>query len=428
MTNIKKSKHFLFIVFLIVLTFIKVNFASAMEIDWTNLGLPANPDLPTYVSFIFSWAIGIAGILALISFAIGAIGLINPNVESHNDAKDRMKGAVLGLVLTVASYIILNTINPVLVTPTLTPLAGLSEVFLYNGSTGEQKPCPGAESNTSTLAGFNQIKYICADSAAATSPKLLVWIFPNAGLEEGNGNLNGVTTREVSCSSSGGTSGTGSSFKIAFETPGVYFCLGSGCSTYRSAANTSSQNNISAPFNGNIRGVKIVNSPTNNYGVIFHKVTGLANGGQCSAPIITGGLSTPTLTNASSADIFVLNGKLGASGDGVAFYSEPYGWDTGANAGFLNIPDSDIIPLPFPASTIDFGYTNVDRPDGYQTECATFQDCPGSIKIKGSYLVGLYSSASYCQTFTQDVPNLNAQPIIASGGGNLGNVYIIPTK
>jgi hypothetical protein len=66
--------------------------------------------------------------------------------------------------------------------------------------------------------------------------------------------------------------------------------------------------------------------------------------------------------------------------------------------------------------------------------CETFQDCPGSIKIKGSYLVALYSDnenssrPSYCQTFNSDVENLNTEPVIASYEAKLGNVYIIPTK
>ena len=80
---------------------------------------------------------------------------------------------------------------------------------------------------------------------------------------------------------------------------------------------------------------------------------------------------------------------------------------------------------------MNFLWTNVDQPPAYQTMCKTFQSCPGSIDIKGSYLVGLYStpSSNYCQTFTENVANLNTEPIL--GAGNLSTsfdkIYIIPT-
>ena len=62
----------------------------------------------------------------------------------------------------------------------------------------------------------------------------------------------------------------------------------------------------------------------------------------------------------------------------------------------------------------------------------------GSIRVKGSYIVALYSQDSgesgYCQTFTQNVENLRTEPILASGtadsgtSGGLNSVYIIPVK
>jgi hypothetical protein len=107
-----------------------------------------------------------------------------------------------------------------------------------------------------------------------------------------------------------------------------------------------------------------------------------------------------------------------------------------------------------------FDYTKVNRPDTYkhkcsstkptdaagnnegvdcsQNACETFKDCPGSIKINGSYVVALYSrgtenngGALHCQTFTQDVENLDAEQIGAEAsesGGKLDYVDIIPIK
>jgi len=80
--------------------------------------------LPAYVSFIFSWLIGLAGTIAVISFAIGAVGFMisGDNPELASSSKDRMKGAILGAVLTLASYLIIITINPALKNLNLTPL------------------------------------------------------------------------------------------------------------------------------------------------------------------------------------------------------------------------------------------------------------------------------------------------------------------
>ena len=65
----------------------------------------------------------------------------------------------------------------------------------------------------------------------------------------------------------------------------------------------------------------------------------------------------------------------------------------------------------------------------YKNIYKTFQNRPGSIDIKGDYLVALFSDNNsggpYCQTFNQDVPNLNMQTFIAAGH-SIGDVYIIP--
>jgi len=385
----RTNKHLLFSIFIFLFLFLSASFVLALEVPLPGLG--DDPTLPEYIIYFFKFGISVAGILALISFTIGAIGLINPNIEAHNDAKDRMKGAVLGLVLTLASFIIINTINPALTTPTFTPLP---EVTIPT-----PPPQPGV---------YYYLNSDCSDENNSSGDN------PSGGNNSGGDNPSAVIA----------------------------------------SPHTSSQDEIESPFKGNIKGVKIINDAENKlyYGVIFHKITGLENGGACSLPITDEGCQ-PVNIRASAADIFTLNENPGASGDGVTFYSEPYGWNTGARAGFFSVPD-DVIILPyFPGNSyrMCFDYTNIDRPDSYKymctnsncgyenrnincsnTACETFQDCPGSIKIRGDYLVGLYSKdlllQDYCQTFTQDVPNLNAQPMIASGAVILDKVYIIPTK
>lgn len=427
----KKNKYFWLLSSFILLFSLGANLVSAIEVPLPGLG--NNPTLSSYIIYFFTWGISIAGFLALVSFAIGAVGLIisGDNPELASSSKDRMKGAVLGLVLTLASFIIIKTINPTLTAPTVTALPAVPGVFLTNGS--QQKPCPEESADTSTLpTGFNTIQYTCS----GTGPVLLVWMYPNKNFSGNNGGYGGVNVQRVNCNSQIGVGG--GSFQMEFETPGIYYYLGSGCSGYGSDAITGSQDNIEDPFNGNLNSIRIVDDPTNNlyYGALFHKESGLTNGGDCALPIVNqaGCLNLAHPDYTSAVDIFKYNDNPGASGDGVTFFSNPYGWNTGANAGFLNIPDNGIYsPFSWDTSKMIYNYTNVNQPNEYQLSCRTFQDCPGSIKIKGTYLLALYSGASantpsYCQTFTQDVPNLKAQPFLASGDKNIYWVYIIPTK
>ncbi len=166
-----KYKHFLFncskitrsgatvcfLAFFVILLFRVSGFAHALEVTYPNLtgfGLPplnANSSIVDYVKYFFGAGVYVAGILALISFAIGAIGLINPSPESHNESKERMKGAVLGLVLTVAAFIIMRTINPTLVSPTLT---GLTPVTL---PTATKSPGIYYDSDSGCGAGGSEV-------------------------------------------------------------------------------------------------------------------------------------------------------------------------------------------------------------------------------------------------------------------------------
>lgn len=467
----------LFLLFLILFVFSFANFTNALEVPLPFM--PDNPTLPQYVIYVFRFLVLTAGAISLVSFVVGSVSLIfSADDPSRADSgRDRMKGAILGLILTVSSYIILNTINPVLTRPTLTALPPGAGVFYSDG--GNQRWSVASEVSDvriSAPAGATNLFYDCDGKGGGTGPALLVWQFKKPGLEGGN-DLTKANVVQVPCGNPLSLNGTGS-FRYDFEKPGVYYYLGKGCSGYASNSIVGSQDKISEPFNGNIESVRIVNDPDSQiyYGVIFHYEQGLSNGGECDFPIIGEGDSKCFDADVfnyqiaemaqASADIFVVNKNAG-SGNGVVFYSKPTGWDTNnqghRQAGFLQVSDSDITKglnnKVFWQDTkkICFNYTNIDAPDPYQYKCSggtcgknnknkkcsnnaceSFQDCPGSIEIKGQYLVGIYSEvydnplsnspAVYCQTFTKTVPNLNVQEIVGVGDDNVGTVLIIPTK
>jgi amino acid transporter len=74
-------------------------------------------NFPNYVRGMIKLLIGVAGVLAVIVIIIGGIQYITAgDSESRKgDAKERIWKAIIGLILALASWLILYTINPDLV-------------------------------------------------------------------------------------------------------------------------------------------------------------------------------------------------------------------------------------------------------------------------------------------------------------------------
>ncbi len=71
--------------------------------------------LPQYLSYIYFIGLGAVGIAALGMLVYGGfLYMLSDTVTSKDKAKDYITGALSGLVLGLAAYLILNTINPVL--------------------------------------------------------------------------------------------------------------------------------------------------------------------------------------------------------------------------------------------------------------------------------------------------------------------------
>lgn len=476
----KKNKLLLLVGLIIFISFFATTgTALAWEVRYPSLSQFNVPDindpnvsLPQFVSYFFTLGVALAGALALISFTLGAIQLIASidNAEAQSNAKDRMKGAVLGLILTLSSFLIIRTINPTLITPVLPPLPPSEGLFLISGS--KSQPAQSQYGNYAGIQG-SQIKYVCAGQG----PAYLIRFYPKENQIGNDNHYGGVTVKRLECG--GQVSLQGKSLDMIKEIPGVYFYVGSSCGGFVTTAFENSQDKFSDSINSYIKSVKIVNDTQNKlfYGTILHQQEGLENGGTCSKPFLTAGCHNSNIS-ASAADIFMVNQEPGTAGDGVTFYSESFGWDTGARAGFYEVSAGQINSSGTQkgAKQMCFDFTNVDRPNTYKfkcppdnacggsgggasscpcpnnpsvqcpnpnpnqpcpgqqnqncasTACATFRDCPGSIRTKGDYIVGLYSAASYCQTFSDSIENLKSQPFVAAGGTSVENIWIIPIK
>ncbi len=70
-----------------------------------------------YVKYFVPFLLSLASILALVMFTIGAIEyMFSEGGEGNKDGKDKMTSAIFGILLAAGSVLILQTINPKLVT------------------------------------------------------------------------------------------------------------------------------------------------------------------------------------------------------------------------------------------------------------------------------------------------------------------------
>jgi hypothetical protein len=95
----------------IVLLFLPILVSAAIEHPFGGMG--SNPNPCTYTKTIFVWGLGIVGALAVASIAYGGFRYMVGDVQN---GKDIIYSALLGLLLLMATWLILYTINPDLAT------------------------------------------------------------------------------------------------------------------------------------------------------------------------------------------------------------------------------------------------------------------------------------------------------------------------
>lgn len=111
-----KNKFIFLLVFLGV--FALAGSALALEVDWPNspMGTQLNDDsqLVDFIKYLYEWGISLGGFVAFVALIIAGFQYLTSagNAGKMADAMDRMRSAGLGLILLLASVLILNTINP----------------------------------------------------------------------------------------------------------------------------------------------------------------------------------------------------------------------------------------------------------------------------------------------------------------------------
>lgn len=140
------------------------------------------PWIAEYIAAIYNYALGIVGIVAIIMIAIGGTIWLTAggSPDRVNQAKDYIKGAVIGLFLALGSYLILYEINPGLVK--LKPLsiryleAAVKEsIESAKELKGSVLPCKGYDETK--LAQVIDADVLTAAKRAAVDPLIMAAIF-----------------------------------------------------------------------------------------------------------------------------------------------------------------------------------------------------------------------------------------------------------
>lgn len=93
-----------------------ITYAVELNPDSLNPMTPVS-DMPTFISDFFPMMVKIIAAIAVLSIAFWGIRYMYSNVPGMEKvSKDRIWGALLGLLLALSSYMILNIINPNIIT------------------------------------------------------------------------------------------------------------------------------------------------------------------------------------------------------------------------------------------------------------------------------------------------------------------------
>ena len=119
----KKINKFFLLVFLAAFFLLpKVSLATIeLNLDYPTFGgynLNTNQNLNEIIAWFYYFIVAIAGIAAFFALIVGGFEWLTSagSPSKVTSAKDRMFSAMLGLIIILASYLILQVINPELTT------------------------------------------------------------------------------------------------------------------------------------------------------------------------------------------------------------------------------------------------------------------------------------------------------------------------
>ncbi len=121
--NTKNNLKISLLLLILIASFCIANavFATEADTDKVKMGVPGGPEtyseengLQKYVSGIFTWAIGVAGVCALIMVIFGGYQYMASasNPELKKVAINTITQALIGLAIAICTFVLLKTIDP----------------------------------------------------------------------------------------------------------------------------------------------------------------------------------------------------------------------------------------------------------------------------------------------------------------------------
>ena len=153
-----------------------VQYTPLIEIDGLTNSVQGE-GFSQYVSFLYGLSIAIAALLAIIKIIIAGVKYMLSSLPgTKGNAKSEIQGALLGLLLILGAYLILNTINPALTNTTIEfdnikPQATLQTrpPAVRSTAGGPTVPSGSPVSSGTSLAQLQQSLPECARRGAALS-------------------------------------------------------------------------------------------------------------------------------------------------------------------------------------------------------------------------------------------------------------------
>lgn len=113
----KKSFLFFLLLILIVPTTISAADEITLNLKYPTFGgfdINTNQDLTSIVAWLYTFLVGISGLAAFVMIIWGGVQWMTSqgNPTSTSAAKEKIKMALLGLLLVLTSFLILQIINP----------------------------------------------------------------------------------------------------------------------------------------------------------------------------------------------------------------------------------------------------------------------------------------------------------------------------
>ena len=151
------------IVFLALFSFLFIStpiIAQGLEVDYPKVGtktITSETEMPEYINYIFNLAIIIGVIVSIGALIYGGFGYLTSAGDPGKlqDAKDRIFGSLLGLIILLGSYLILNIVNPQLTVVSLENVNLKWGVRLIDDSSGKEELVGRDISNIQETYGEN---------------------------------------------------------------------------------------------------------------------------------------------------------------------------------------------------------------------------------------------------------------------------------